>query len=254
MRSSQVHPGTDWQEAATVMLRSCLLRGLAHAFAYPTAETYAKFRECLEAYSGGQDALEVPWRDQFAELLEIARSMGHQEYEAEYLQVFSHVCAADCNPCETAYTSKHIFQASQRLATITGLYRAFGLESWGERPDHIAVELEFLAFLRYREAMECEASNSENRELLRRGQTVFIERHLGRWVRVFAELARRKADTGVIGALAALLPEVVASEAESLGIALPELPSDLSLASLVEEVDMIRIPSPSGESGGVFSA
>lgn len=238
-----------------MMLRSCLLRSLAHAFTYPTTKSYGQLQSCMDACSQGLDSFIDRERQLLVTFLEVLRPLKRESYESEYLRVFTHVCAADCNPCETAYTAKHIFQASQRLATITGMYRTFGLEAGGERPDHIAVELEFLAFLRYREALECQTGQHKNQEILRRGQWVFIERHLGRWVRIFAELVSRKAVEGVIADLANLLPEVIANEAMSFGIELPELPSDLSLAFVNFESDVSPVPMPSGQSSqGVFHA
>lgn len=201
------------EHATDRMLRSCLLRLLALSLGYPTVDRFEAMRTSLETCIAFQDRLPKRIADRLSKFAAVVRHHDHARYESEYLKVFTHVCAADCNPCETSYMAKHIFQVSQRMAAITGFYRAFGLETSGERPDHIAVELEFLAFLCYRESLECMEGSRRNALTMRQGQRRFLERHLGKWVGAFTVLMRRKAQTGAMHLLADLLESVVKSEA-----------------------------------------
>lgn len=245
----------ELERKAKVATRSCLLRLLSRALSYPTLATYSELEACMAAcneFSGYLTPLE---RELVVHLGSCLMEMGRDGYEREFLRVFTHVCAADCNPCETAYTAKHIFQASQSLATITGLYRAFGLEAGGERPDHIAVELEFLAFLRYREALETPTRKQSPVAVLRRGQKVFIEHHLGRWVGLFGGLIDRKAQDGPIALLGALVIEALSNEAQELGFALPEAPKDLALGVTPHYIDVSPLALASDDlAGSVFGA
>lgn len=220
----------DLDRGARLALRSCLLRLLSRALSYPTRATYAELEACIAACGELAEILAPRERALLVALTKDLMELGREGYEREFLRIFTHICAADCNPCETAYTAKHIFQASQCLATITGFYKAFGLEAGGERADHIAVELEFLAFLRYREATEVPTAQDDHVEILRRGQRVFLEQHVGRWVGIFCELIGRKAHGGPISLVGLLLVETLTNEALELGFELPEVPSDLSLS------------------------
>ncbi len=73
--------------------------------------------------------------------------------------VFGLVVSQDCPPFETEYLpSRDAFQRAQELADIAGFYQAFGLQPAprrGLRPDHVALELEFVAFLLEKIRMIC---------------------------------------------------------------------------------------------------
>ncbi|HXG23789.1 MAG TPA: molecular chaperone TorD family protein, partial [Chthonomonadales bacterium] len=201
------------EHATNLALRSCLLRLLALSLGYPTVDRFEAMRKSLETCIEYRDRLPKRIAERLSQFAAAIQPLDHDAYESKYLKVFTHVCAADCNPCETSYMAKHIFQVSQRMAAITGFYRAFGLETSGERPDHVAVELEFLAFLCYRESLEWMEGSRQNALTMRQGQRRFLERHLGKWVGAFTVLMKRKAQTGAMYLLADLLERVVRSEA-----------------------------------------
>lgn len=245
----------DRDRGARLALRSCLLRFLSRAFSYPTPATFSELESCMTACRDLSEHLTLRERDLLCEIGGALHELGREGYEQEFLRVFTHVCAADCNPCETTYTARHIFQVSQCLATITGLYKAFGLEAGGERPDHIAVELEFLAFLRFREATELPSRKGNPVTVLRRGQRVFLEHHLGRWVGVFGGLVDRKAQDGPIALVGKLLTETLSNEARDLGFNLPEVSADLSLSLTPDYLDSSPLAHASDDfAGSVFSA
>src|SRR3990172_7219059 len=92
---------------------------------------------------------------------------------------------------ETEFGLPHEFRQSQELADLAGFYRAFGLrvgrsQSQGgtvrERPDHIAVELEFMYLLALKEAYAAENGMPEQAEICRETQRKFLSDHLGIWI------------------------------------------------------------------------
>jgi len=213
-------PGTD-ERAARIALSACLLRLLASALGCPTPDRFARMEACLQTCLAHRDQFPPRLAGPLAALASLAGSLGQEGYEAEYLRVLTHVFAADCNPCETSYRARHLFQLSMRMAEISGFYRAFGLDVAGERPDHIAVELEFLAFLCYRESLERAEGRLAAARTMRQAQRRFLERHLGLWSGAFAGLLRRKSPEGPLRAVADLLEGTVRSEAARLRASIP---------------------------------
>jgi TorA maturation chaperone TorD len=77
-------------------------------------------------------------------------------------------------------------------------YREAGLEISGElkeAPDHIAIELEFMYYLIFKEIEMIEKSDLDNARDYIRLQQQFLEIHLGAWVREFALTVEKTATT-----------------------------------------------------------
>ena len=139
----------------------------------------------------------------------------------EYRQTFGHTISQECPPYETQYGSAHLFQQAQGLADIAGFYRAFGLEVSDrakERLDHIAVELEFMGFLAFKEAYALTHHGEEKASICREAQRKFLEEHLARWAPLFAKLLGRKAQEGFYRELASFLEAFITAECRSLEV------------------------------------
>jgi DMSO reductase family type II enzyme chaperone len=196
--------------------RSRMYLLLSLGFRYPAKDTLAALREELGALlrdrrpppeisdlrRAARDPLPLP--DSLAPLAKELRGLRLEALESEYLRVFTHVITSDCHPCETAYTATHLFQQSQKLADLSGFYRAFGVEPNAERADHVSVELEFMAYLAQKEAHALANGRPRKAETMRRTERGFLEDHLGVWVRTFARFVEKKAESGVYAALAKL--------------------------------------------------
>jgi len=139
---------------------------------------------------------------------------------AAALGLLSHAHTATGLPYETEYTVADVFSKAQQLADIAGFYRAFGLEMGGEsheRPDHLAVELEFMYFLALKEAHARRGGHAEGIEICIDAQKKFLQDHLGRWLNAFHEQLRLSGAGRVYRALVRLVGRYVSWDVRRLG-------------------------------------
>jgi TorA maturation chaperone TorD len=148
-----------------------------------------------------------------------------QALNAQYESTFGLLVSSNCPPYEMEYVnSKFTFQRSNTLADINGFYHAFGLtvpEGRPERPDHIVLELEFMACLLTLEreaAADGAAGAARRRQICRDAQCRFFETHLAWWLPTFAELVARQNVNGFYAAAGSFLAAFIAAEGALLGL------------------------------------
>ncbi len=168
------------------LARAAVYRLLALAFAYPTPETVTALRAAADVAAVGAGLIDSRTRAAAAKVAGMAAGLSHRELESAYQRSFTLSYSADCPLYETAFSASHIFQQTQHQADIAGFYRAFGVEGGGERPDHLAVELEFLYLVSLKEARAREEGEREHVAVCRDAQRSFVRDHLGRWAPVIA--------------------------------------------------------------------
>lgn len=194
--------------------RSDIYRLLAAAFLYPDEALLG----VLSRLDTGDGGFEPDGRPALVSCLRPPVSLD--ALRGEYLRIFGHVISRECPPYETEYGSAHVFQQSQMLGDIAGFYRAFGLEvseQAKERLDHIAIELEFMSFLTFKEAYALAHDGEERVSICRDAQRIFLEEHLARWAPLFARRLRRKAAEGFYRDLAAVLETFLSAECGRIG-------------------------------------
>lgn len=94
------------------------------------------------------------------------------------------------SPRESTYCwrdASDVLGAREDLAQVLRQqYRQFGVTPQPGQEDHVAVELELLAYLCEREATSWKASRAEDAKQMRRQQRNFLDDHLGRWLPEFS--------------------------------------------------------------------
>lgn len=158
-------------------------------------------------------------------------------YEAN----FGLLGGSKCPPYATEFVpSKFEFQRSNMLADIAGFYHAFGLQtstSHPDRPDHVALECEFLAQLlqlqwQARQSASPEAESQE--EVCRSALERFLKEHVVWWFPAFARLLAHQDPGGFYEAVARFLSALVAAERALAGI---ESPHQAAEPSPIETLD-----------------
>lgn len=193
---------TKNEEIDVALSRSYLYEWLSLAFRYPDAELVASLQSpaltlleaTLERLAGGERDVLHPV---LAGLRATSSNCDLAALQSDHRRVFSHIESSLCPPYETRYGSSHLFQQTQELSDIAGFYRAFGLElsdDAKERTDYLAIELEFLQFLCFKEAYALEHHGPEQVEVTRDAEAKFLREHLLRWAPSFAR--RLQTQTG----------------------------------------------------------
>jgi TorA maturation chaperone TorD len=120
---------------------------------------------------------------------------------ADYDAVFGLMVPRNCPPYESEYCRQtfSVFR-SQHMADIAGFYRAFGVEPslvTRERPDHISLELEFMAYLIGKQLRAAESGlpgAAADAAICRDAQVKFVREHLAWWLPAFAMTLRGRGD------------------------------------------------------------
>lgn len=167
---------------------------------------------------------------------------------AEHRRLFGHTVAHDCPPYETEYGRTHIFAQAQELADISAFYVAFGLRPTprDERPDHLAVELEFAGLLVLKRAVALVEADPDRATIAAEAERRFLTDHLGRWLPAVAGLAARRSGAPGLAALLRLAEACVADHARALGIVPDRLGPD-DLRPVLGEPDGFVFPCGTAE-------
>ncbi len=209
------------------LARSAVYDFLSLAFLYPREELLAAMKALAKGLQWESEAAEA-----FESLRPVLSTLSPAEWESQYAQVLGHTLSPECPPYEAEYGGGHdeadIFRKVQKLADIAGFYRAWGLEiseQANERPDHIAIELEFMSYLACKEAYAYGVGLGEEKiELCRASQRRFLREHLGWWGPPFTRsLERRSSEAGsdFYEKLARLTRAWLAHELATLGVTPP---------------------------------
>ncbi|HPA17253.1 MAG TPA: molecular chaperone TorD family protein [Verrucomicrobiae bacterium] len=213
---------------ADASARAFTYRFLAEAFAYPEPEGWVWIRE-----PATREALDAAVREAWGSLPETSAlagiaalaiaGIGLEAARADHLRAFGYTVRGACPPHEIEYgdaKADALFRP-HRLADLSALYRAFGLEMDDlahERQDHLAIECEFASILAARAAHALENNRAEWIDACERAWRLFLREHLGRWVQAFASRLEGMRPARWLLDSVALMLAVVRADCAALGI------------------------------------
>jgi DMSO reductase family type II enzyme chaperone len=241
------HPEATTSELA--LCRSALWEALALGFRPPSPETVERLASPAGVAALGDAAAVL---DATAEpglpdaVRRLARPVSVDGLSARHDELFGHTARGAVPPYETEYGADSLFGPMHEMSDLAAFYRAFGLRlapTAHERPDHVACECEFLAFLGRKEAYAAERSDESMLEATRQATRRFLRDHLGRWGPGFGRAVARRDGDGFYGSLGTLCAEFVTAECLRVGV--PTGPELLRLR-LAAGLD---VPAACGDAG-----
>ncbi|HUU81746.1 MAG TPA: molecular chaperone TorD family protein [Acidobacteriota bacterium] len=170
---------------------------------FPYSEAAAAFRGLVEDYSRGV------WQA--------------ESFLLDYEAMFHVPGGAYIHPFESVYRNYNFASGKARHPIICGsctqgaarVYEAEGLglkEGFTELPDHLGVELEFMAFLCRKAAEAIEAGDQDEAAAFRSKQSVFLGKHLLPWIRECLRKMEENASTPLYQCVAGLLRSFLEEE------------------------------------------
>jgi TorA maturation chaperone TorD len=186
-------------EVFTWLQRASAWRYFSLYFRLPTEQTEAELADL---------AREAP--AELHELAEIRRQCTRAEWEQEFHRVLG---AGGIPACASSYDDNALAGRGPMLADIAGFYQAFAYRPEpppAEVPDHIAVELDFLAFLAVKIAFALHESQEERALVARQASEKFLAEHVGEWVGRFSTALERAASPPYLRAARVLVDFVSA--------------------------------------------
>ena len=137
------------------------------------------------------------------------------ELLVDYTRLFLGPVKALAQPYASVWLSGENLVMQASTVSVKQLYEEGGFEideAFQDLPDHIAVELEFLYLMNYRELESRRAGDPGQAEKYAALKRRFLDQHLGVWLGSFLEALHREAQTGFYEVLAELTERLVRLE------------------------------------------
>lgn len=123
---------------------------------------------------------------------------------------------------ETEYAMDTIFAKTKELADLHGFYNAFGVElgkdSQGERPDHVSIELDFMATLMIKEAYAKNEAWEDKANVSFEARKKFLKDHIGRWGPTFCTVVKHKTEVEFYKVLAGSTMDLINKDLRDLNV------------------------------------
>jgi len=132
-----------------------------------------------------------------AEMGESIHEYNNEELTVEYAKLFVGPYELKAPPYGSVYLDRERRVMGNSTMEVIEMYREKGLsmdEDFKELPDHIAVELEFMNYLIYKEINTCMNSKPEEVIEVLKYQELFLKKYLGAWVSNFSKAIIENSD------------------------------------------------------------
>ena len=184
-------PSSPLPELELARIRQVMYQFFGSLFLYPNGERLASLQTAVQELQKEDELWSAfPFRASWLRLLDRLATLPvdkNVSVEEEYVQLFS--VNPKAIPNESVYINPEGGARGLIIAHLEEEYTAAGLAvspAAVESPDHIAVELEFMAFLCDQEVAAWEAGDDEAAEQAHRQQRKFLNNHLKKWFPGFA--------------------------------------------------------------------
>ena len=203
------------QELNRIVARASIYGVSALAFAYPEDEVtedihegVTTLMETLEAAGVDREAIEKG-----NAFLRLWASTESSIIKQDYSDLF--IGKQQFRLDESDY-DKTIFYRHQRIADVSGFYRAFGFERSTEsfeRQDFVGMELEFMQVLLLKLAYAMQNGWDDQAEMCRDAEAKFFKEHLEWWIPDMCERLRGASPCEFYKSLSSFLESFIKSEA-----------------------------------------
>lgn len=154
--------------------------------------------------------------------------LAHETIKQDYEDLFNVPGPKYTTPYEAVFCDERMVGAKRVKGLLYGpstddvirYYHVAGLEvspEFLELPDHIGLQLHFMAYLCEQEMEAHSNSNLSLPDKIRETQWGFLDRHLAKWVGPFAEKVQENASTSFYQGVALLAKEFVCLDHQTLG-------------------------------------
>ncbi|MEF8824060.1 MAG: molecular chaperone TorD family protein [Desulfohalobiaceae bacterium] len=181
---------------------------VAGCFYQPGPELSENVRALYEAVRPlGSEAVAQAGR-----MLNELQYQSREELLKEYSRLFLGPFQLEAPPFGSVYLEDEGRMMGESTTEAQRIYRECGLDmspDFTSPPDHVAAELEFLAYLGFQES---NSRDADQETFFREQRAWFLDRHIGRWFPMFAENVENNTEMGFYLELTRLTWRLLESE------------------------------------------
>lgn len=205
----------------TAVAQSLVYRYLSQLFVYPDADRWADLRDVRGPFVKSIEASDTTLGECLSTAVAAISTTPLDQAQVAHQLLFPVIESQDCPAYETAYRSRDIWAQTDLMADVAGFYRAHGVRVGlprPARPDHITVELEFMAFVARKEVIALDMNMPGAATICQETADSFLRDHLGCWGIGFGRRVERLATAPYLVAAGRLLATWLESELANRGV------------------------------------